>query len=115
MRSFTNPMPTIDLPARSYTEVEFSVRATTAAAYLAGYEFRITDDGIRFLGRRSRARRGLCPSIQRGKSCATGKAGAKEHGRSPTTRKVHGAGVRQYTNAIRQRKARSSGRPPADA
>ena len=40
-----NPLPAIVLPPRSRTVVEFSVRATVDAEYLAGYEFRVTDDG----------------------------------------------------------------------
>ncbi len=45
-----NPAPMMTIPGRSYTEVEFSVRATVAADYLAEYEFRIGDAGGSFDG-----------------------------------------------------------------
>ncbi len=45
-----NPAPTMTIPGRSYSEVEFSVRATVAADYLAEYEFRISDAGGGFDG-----------------------------------------------------------------
>jgi predicted CXXCH cytochrome family protein len=45
-----NPAASLSLPARSYTEVEFSIRATTDAQYLAAYDFRITDDGTPLVG-----------------------------------------------------------------
>lgn len=45
-----NPAPAMTIPGRSYTEVEFSVRATVAADYLAEYEFRIRDAGGSFDG-----------------------------------------------------------------
>ena len=40
-----NPAPKLALPPRSYTEVEFSVRATADAAWLASYEFLLSDNG----------------------------------------------------------------------
>jgi doubled CXXCH domain len=38
-----NPMPMLTLPGRTLTEIEFSVRGTADAQYLASYQFRITD------------------------------------------------------------------------
>ena len=40
-----NPAARLTLPPRSFTEVEFSVRATTAAPYETGWLFRMTDGG----------------------------------------------------------------------
>jgi predicted CXXCH cytochrome family protein len=40
-----NPAATVTIPGRSFTEIEFSVRPTVDAEYLAVYEFRITDNG----------------------------------------------------------------------
>ena len=40
-----NPATSVAMPPRSYTEVEFSVRVTVDADYVAAYQFRITDDG----------------------------------------------------------------------
>ncbi len=45
-----NPAPAMDLPGLSWSVVEFSARATVDAAYLAGYEFRLTDAGIPLAG-----------------------------------------------------------------
>jgi predicted CXXCH cytochrome family protein len=45
-----NPLPTIVLPALSRSVVEFSVRATSDAPYLSGYDFRVTDGGETFAG-----------------------------------------------------------------
>jgi predicted CXXCH cytochrome family protein len=45
----SNSVAPLRLPSRSYTEVEFTVRPTTDAQYLADYEFRITDEGTPFL------------------------------------------------------------------
>ena len=45
-----NPSAALALPPLSYSEVEFSIRPTTDAIYLAGYEFRITDDGTPLTG-----------------------------------------------------------------
>jgi len=45
-----NPSASLALPPLSYSEVEFSIRPTTDATYLAGYEFRITDDGTSLIG-----------------------------------------------------------------
>ena len=40
-----NPGPRLTLPARSFTEVEFAIRATKDARWLGAYAFRLTDDG----------------------------------------------------------------------
>lgn len=45
-----NPAPPLIIPPRSSTEVEFSVRATVDAPYLAAYEFRVTDAGAAIPG-----------------------------------------------------------------
>ena len=45
-----NPAGPLGLPAMSYTEVEFTIRPTTDAQYLASYEFRITDAGTALVG-----------------------------------------------------------------
>lgn len=45
-----NPAPEMTIPGRSYSEVEFSVRATVAADYLGVYEFRVTDRGTAIAG-----------------------------------------------------------------
>jgi hypothetical protein len=45
-----NPMPTVVIPPLSRTVVEFSVRATADALYLADYEFQVTDAGDAFAG-----------------------------------------------------------------
>jgi len=45
-----NPDAPIMLPAASYTEQEFTVRLSTDAKYLTGYELRITDGGTAFVG-----------------------------------------------------------------
>ena len=45
-----NPELPMTLAPSSYTEVEFSVRATVDAQYLTGYEFRITDAGTPITG-----------------------------------------------------------------
>lgn len=45
-----NPLPTLVIPPRSRTVVEFSVRATADARYLAGYDFQVTDGGEAFPG-----------------------------------------------------------------
>lgn len=45
-----NPIPSFDLPALSMSVLEFSVRATVDAAYLGGYEFRLTDGSVAFPG-----------------------------------------------------------------
>lgn len=41
-----NPMPTLTLPGRSLTEIEFSVRGTVDAQYRAVYQFRIADGAV---------------------------------------------------------------------
>lgn len=41
-----NPAPPLSLPPRTYTEVEFSIRATVDAPYLSDFEFRLTDAGV---------------------------------------------------------------------
>jgi len=45
-----NPDKPITLPAASYTEEEFTVRLTTDAKYLTGYELRITNGGAEMTG-----------------------------------------------------------------
>jgi predicted CXXCH cytochrome family protein len=45
-----NPDTPITLPAASYTEEEFTVRLTTDAKYLSGYELRITTGGAEMTG-----------------------------------------------------------------
>ena len=41
-----NPMPTLTIPGRSLTEIEFSVRGTVDARYGAIYQFRIADGAV---------------------------------------------------------------------
>ena len=48
-----NPLPPLSLASRSFTELEFSVRATVDAAYEGLYEFRLTDAGRTFTGART--------------------------------------------------------------
>lgn len=48
-----NPLPAFTLGPRSYTEIEFSVRATVDAVYQGLYEFRVTDAGRDFTGART--------------------------------------------------------------
>jgi hypothetical protein len=50
-----NPLRDVVLPPHSRTVVEFSVRATVDAEYLAAYEFRVTDVGETFAGAAERA------------------------------------------------------------
>jgi predicted CXXCH cytochrome family protein len=45
-----NPAPVLTLYAYSFTEIEFSVRATVDAEYLRDYVFRLTDDGLLLRG-----------------------------------------------------------------
>jgi predicted CXXCH cytochrome family protein len=45
-----NPDVPITLPASSYTEQEFTVRLTTDAQFLGGYELRVTDAGAPLAG-----------------------------------------------------------------
>ena len=45
-----NPAGVLDLPPGSFSEVEFSIRATADAPYGAGYAFRLADDGVPLAG-----------------------------------------------------------------
>ena len=45
-----NPDQKITLPSASYTEQEFTIRLTMDAAYLTGYQFRITNGGTVLAG-----------------------------------------------------------------
>ncbi len=45
-----NPLPSLTIPAHSFTEIEFTVRGTVAARYLTDYRFGLTDGGSALTG-----------------------------------------------------------------
>ncbi len=60
-----NPLPTFSLAPLSYTEIEFSVRATVDAVHSGLYEFRVTDAGRDFTGARTAwVRMGPKPAVE---------------------------------------------------
>jgi predicted CXXCH cytochrome family protein len=60
-----NPAPTLNLPAHSFTEVEFAVRATADADWERGYDFRLVDgDGTLDAAVATTIRLGAKPAVK---------------------------------------------------